>query len=137
MCKTSMIAPTRSRPLGFALPVKSAEVPTSEAWFDEVKYDGYRMMVIRENERVRLISRGGHDYAKRYPWIVEAARANRHKHFAIDGEVVLLGVDGISDFDGLHSGKHNDEAQFYTFDILALNGDDFASPALVDAQVPP
>ena len=69
------------------------------------------MMVIRENERVRLMSRGGHDYAKRYPWIVEAARANRHKHFAIDGEVVLLGVDGISDFDGLHSGKHNDEAQ--------------------------
>src|SRR5215475_3855271 len=82
------------------------------------------MMVIRENERVRLISRGGHDYAKRYPWIVEAARANRHKHFAIDGEVVLLGVDGISDFDGLHSGKHNDEAQFYTFDMLSLDGDD-------------
>ena len=50
-------------------------------------------MVIRENERVRLISRGGHDYAKRYPWIVEAARANRHKHFAIDGEAVVLGVD--------------------------------------------
>jgi bifunctional non-homologous end joining protein LigD len=82
------------------------------------------MMVIRENERVRLISRGGHDYAKRYPWIVEAARANRHKHFAIDGEVVLLGVDGISDFDGLHSGKHNDEAQFYTFDMLSLDGAD-------------
>src|SRR5215475_7745982 len=87
----------------------------------------YRMMMIREDERVRLISQGGVDYAKRYPWIVEAALQNRHKHFVIDGEVVLLGVDGISDFDGLHSGKHNDEVQLYTFDILALNGDDLRS----------
>ena len=37
---------------------------------------------------------------------------------------VLLGVDGISDFDGLYSGKHNDEVQLYAFDILALDGDD-------------
>jgi bifunctional non-homologous end joining protein LigD len=37
---------------------------------------------------------------------------------------VLLGVDGISDFDGLYSGQHNDEIQLYAFDILALDGDD-------------
>jgi bifunctional non-homologous end joining protein LigD len=37
---------------------------------------------------------------------------------------VLLGVDGISDFDGLYSEKHNDEIQLYAFDILALDGDD-------------
>jgi len=40
---------------------------------------------------------------------------------------VLLGVDGISDFDGLDSGKHNDEIQLYAFDILAVDGDDYAS----------
>lgn len=27
------------------------------------------------------------------------------KQFVIDGEAVLLGVDGISDFDGLYAGK--------------------------------
>jgi bifunctional non-homologous end joining protein LigD len=31
---------------------------------------------------------------------------------------------GISDFDGLYSGTHNDEVQLYAFDILALDGDD-------------
>jgi bifunctional non-homologous end joining protein LigD len=36
---------------------------------------------------------------------------------------VLLGVDGVSDFDGLHSRRHDDEVQLYTFDILALDGD--------------
>lgn len=39
-------------------------------------------------------------------------------------EAVLLGVDGISDFNGLHSRKHNEEAQLYAFDILALGGED-------------
>jgi bifunctional non-homologous end joining protein LigD len=37
---------------------------------------------------------------------------------------VLLGVDGRSDFNGLHSRKHNDEVQFYAFDVLAMQGDD-------------
>ena len=36
----------------------------------------------------------------------------------IDGEAVLLGVDGRSDFDGLHSRKHDHEVQFYAFDML-------------------
>jgi ATP-dependent DNA ligase len=39
----------------------------------------YRMMVIRDGGRVRLISRGGIDYAGRFPRIVEAARKRRHR----------------------------------------------------------
>ena len=42
----------------------------------------------------------------------------------IDGEAVLLGVDGISDFDGLHSRKHDEEVQFYAFDMLVSDGED-------------
>ena len=55
---------------------------------------------------------------------MEAARKNRFKQFVIDGEAVVLGVDGVSDFDALHFGKQNDEVQLYAFDILALDGDD-------------
>jgi len=42
----------------------------------------------------------------------------------LDGEAVILGVDGISDFNALHSRKHDDEVQFCAFDILAEGGDD-------------
>ena len=42
----------------------------------------------------------------------------------IDAEAVLLGVDGISDFDGLHSRKFDAEVQLYAFDALMLDGDD-------------
>ena len=58
---------------------------------------------------------------------IEAALKNRYKRFVIDGEAVVLGVDDISDFSALHSGKYNDEVQLYAFDILALNGDDLRS----------
>jgi bifunctional non-homologous end joining protein LigD len=59
---------------------------------------------------------------RRLQLIVEAARKNRVKQFVIDGEAVILGVDGISDFNALHSGKHNDEVQHCAFDIL-VDGD--------------
>jgi ATP-dependent DNA ligase len=37
---------------------------------------------------------------------------------------VLLGVDGVSDFDGLHSCRHDDDVQFYAFDMLVSDGED-------------
>jgi hypothetical protein len=89
-----------------------------------VKYDGYRLRLERDGDSVRLITRGGYNWADRYPWIVEAALKNRHQQFVIDGEAVLLGVDGISDLNGLHSRQHDEDVQFYAFDILALDGED-------------
>jgi hypothetical protein len=44
----------------------------------------------RDGDRVRLITRGGYNWADRYPWIVETALKNRHQQFVIDGEAVLL-----------------------------------------------
>jgi bifunctional non-homologous end joining protein LigD len=81
----------------------------------------------RDGDRVRLITRNGYDWITRYPWIVESALKNRVNQFVIDGEAVILGVDGRSDFDGLHSGKHNEEVQLYAFDMLAGDGDDMRS----------
>jgi hypothetical protein len=40
----------------------------------------------------------------------------------LDGEA--FGVDGIFDFNALHSGKHDDEVQLCAFDILVEGGDD-------------
>jgi len=82
----------------FCLPTRGIKVPDRPEWIHEVKYDGYRLRIERDGERVRLITRGGYDWTKRYPWIVEAALKNRHKQFVIDGEAVILSVDGISDF---------------------------------------
>jgi bifunctional non-homologous end joining protein LigD len=82
------------------------------------------MIVQREGKRVRLFTRSGHDWTDRYPLIVEAALQNRSSSFVVDGEAVLLGVDGVSDFDGLHSRKFDAEVQLYAFDALMLDGED-------------
>ena len=73
---------------------------------------------------MRLITRNGHDWSHRFPWIVESALKNRQRHFVLDGEAVVLGVDGVPDFDTLHSRRHDEEVQLYAFDILALDGED-------------
>ena len=72
---------------------------------------------------MRLFTRNGHDWSARYPRIVEAALRNRNSSFVIDGEAVLLGVDGVSDFNGLHSRKHDAKVEFYAFDMLVSDGD--------------
>jgi bifunctional non-homologous end joining protein LigD len=106
------------------IPTPGKQVPVGPNWIHEIKHDGYRLIVQREGSRVRLFTRNGNDWTARYPLIVEAALRNRQTSFVIDGEAVLLGVDGISDFNGLHSRRHDDEVQLYAFDILALGGDD-------------
>ena len=106
------------------IPTRATAVPTRPDWIHEIKHDGYRLIVQREGQRVRLFTRNGHDWTDRYPFIVAAALRNRINSFVIDGEAVLLGVDGVSDFDGLHSRQHDAEVQLYAFDILAMDGDD-------------
>ena len=105
----------------FCLPTTAAHVPDLPDWLHEVKYDGYRLIVARDGNRVRLITRGGTDWTGRFPWLVECALKNRHQQFVIDGEAVLLGADGISDFNALHSRRHDEQVQLYAFDILALD----------------
>jgi bifunctional non-homologous end joining protein LigD len=85
------------------IPTRGTKVPSGPDWLHEVKHDGFRLIVQRDGERVRLFTRNGHDWSDRYPWIVDAARRLRQKQFVIDGEAVILGVDGISDFTALYS----------------------------------
>jgi len=89
-------------PYAPCIPTRGTKVPSHPDWIHEVKQDGFRLIVSRDGDRVRLFTRNGYDWTSRYPLIVEAARRIRTQQFVLDGEAVLLGVDGISDFDGLY-----------------------------------
>jgi bifunctional non-homologous end joining protein LigD len=112
------------------IPSRGTAVPAGKDWFHEIKHDGYRLIVQRDGKRVRLWTRNGHDWSDRFPLITEAALRNRNSSFVIDGEAVLLGVDGRSDFNGLHSRKHDGEVEFYAFDMLVSDGEDLRKLAL-------
>src|SRR6202790_1336411 len=113
-----------SKAFEFSLPTPGKVVPDTPASIHEIKFDGYRIRVVRENAKVRLFTMNGADYTDRYPWIVEAARKIKASQFILDGEAVVLDLRSYSDFDALASRKYDDEVQLYAFDILALNGDD-------------
>jgi bifunctional non-homologous end joining protein LigD len=57
----------------FCLPTLGKSVLAGPEWFHEIKYDGYRVRLERDADRVRLITKGGYDWTRRYPRMVEAA----------------------------------------------------------------
>jgi ATP-dependent DNA ligase len=58
----------RRLPAGFVVPAQPVErekPPTGAAWIHEIKHDGYRMIVRKEAENVRLYSRKAFDWTAR------------------------------------------------------------------------
>jgi bifunctional non-homologous end joining protein LigD len=114
-------------PPGFilpCLPTPAKQCKSGPAWVHEIKHDGYRMVVRRTDDRVRLYTRRGFNWADRYPRIVETLRSLRVRSITIDGEAVICGTDGKSDFDRLHSGANDASVFLYAFDLIELNGED-------------
>ena len=73
------------RPSGFiepCLPSRVAQPPSGPLWVHEIKHDGYRLMVRRDGSRVRCFTRNGHDWANRFPAIVDAALLEHFKECA-------------------------------------------------------
>lgn len=107
-----------------------SKVPTGPDWSYEVKWDGYRLAIHIEPDRVRVITRGGHDWTDRFPGIAVAARELADSAI-IDGEAVVLDAEGRSDFGALQASlggrggrKPADASVLYAFDLLYLNGHD-------------
>ena len=74
--------------------------------------------------RIRLLTRNGHDWASRYPLIVEAVSALRVKSCLIDGEAVACDNDGLPVFERLRERRNDRHVVLVVFDLLELNGTD-------------
>ena len=123
------------RPSGFiepCLPSTAARPPSGPLWVHEFKHDGYRLMVRRDGSRVRCFTRNGHDWADRFPAIVDAALRIKATSFLIDGEVVVVRDDGTTDFHALRSRGH--EAVLYAFDLIEHDGDDLRDLPLIERK---
>jgi ATP-dependent DNA ligase len=114
------------RPFGFiepCLPTLSRTVPSGASWVYELRHDGFRFICRRDGDRARVFSRGGHDWSKQLPAIVAAMQALPVTSVTIDGEGVICGPDGRSDFDAMRavfSRQGSGEAFLFAFDLLEL-----------------
>ena len=66
-------------------------------WQFELKWDGVRALIIRDADRIRLISRNGNDVSASYPELTDSA-CWPEQDFTADGEIVAVGPSGRPDF---------------------------------------
>lgn len=107
---------------------------TGEVWLHEIKFDGYRTMAHLADGVVRLITRGGIDWTKRYGDLPQAFAKLPCRDAIIDGEIVVLDAKGISRFALLQealAGGAGSRLHFYAFDLLHLDGWDLTKAPLV------
>jgi ATP-dependent DNA ligase len=129
-----MVPPRSDGYIRPCIPTRARKPPSSPDWVHEIKHDGYRLIVRREGDAVRLFTRRGYDWTPRYPAIATAAGELRARSFTIDGEACVCGPDGVAVFDALHRHGTVSEAMLYAFDLLEHDGEDLRSLPLGDRK---
>jgi ATP dependent DNA ligase domain len=113
------------------IPSRAPKPPSGPDCVHEIKHDGYRLIVRRDGDVVRLFTRRGYDWTDRYPAIASAAAKLKARSFTLDGEAVVAGADGVALFDALHRRGRVADAILQAFDLLELDGEDLRPLPLV------
>ena len=117
-------------------------------WVYEPKWDGFRAIVYRDGDDVRIDSRNTRPMQRYFPEVVEAVRAELPRRCVVDGEIVVARPgehDGAArlDFDTLSQRIHPAEsrvqmlstsvpASLVVFDVLALDDEDLSTRPLAE-----
>jgi bifunctional non-homologous end joining protein LigD len=107
------------------LALEATAPPGEGNWLHELKLDGYRIQVRKSKDKIQLLTRKGLDWTHRMTSIAAALSKISAESATLDGEVVVLGEDGNSNFADLQASFQNDEAHpltYFAFDLLHLNG---------------
>ncbi len=107
--------------------------PHGPNWLHEIKYDGYRTEARLDHGTVTLLTRKRQDWTHRFKPVANAVAALPADTALLDGEIVVEGENGISDFSLLQTDLkegRSDRFVYYVFDLLYLNGRDFTDEPL-------
>jgi bifunctional non-homologous end joining protein LigD len=113
---------------------------TRPGWIFELKYDGWRILLSREDDdEVRIHTRRGRDLGAAFPEVVAAAMHLPCRSFVLDGEIVATATKPTGSFEELQQrvGQTNPvtvaqlatevPVAVYCFDLLAVAGYDLRS----------
>ena len=112
----------------FVEPMKAKlmDAPPPGDWAYELKFDGIRLIAVKNGESVNLISRNGNELAARFPEVADAVRALPVNDCVLDGEVVAVDEEGRSSFQLLQGrelpGGKQHPIYYYVFDLLQAEG---------------
>jgi ATP-dependent DNA ligase len=112
------------------------EVPEGDFLY-EPKWDGFRALVFRDGDELKIMSRNDRPLDRYFPELVESLRDRLPPRVVLDGEIVIVGERGL-DFDALQLRLHpaktrvamlarESPSQLVAFDVLALGDEDLRS----------
>ncbi|TPK81054.1 ATP-dependent DNA ligase [Mesorhizobium sp. B2-4-13] len=118
------------------MPTLVEKPPEGEEWIHEVKFDGYRSQIIKDEGGVRIFTRRGLDWTARYRNLAKVAGDLNVENAILDGEIIVLNEAGISDFRPLRNAitSRQHDLYFIAFDLLHLNGHDLRDMALEERR---
>ena len=120
-----------------ALAVENDNPPAGGGWLHEIKQDGYRMQARLDGGKVKLLTRTGLDWTKRFPTIAKAVAQLPVSSALLDGEIVAQEDTGISTFSALQTDLKNgrrDRLGYFLFDLLYCEGVNLTGVPLKDRK---
>lgn len=106
-----------------------------EGWSYEVKWDGFRTLSYLQGGDVEIRSRNNKDFNKKF-YPIHDALAAWNINAVFDGEITVLNVKGVPDFNALQVWRSEADGQlvYYLFDILWLDGYDLTESPLSERR---
>jgi bifunctional non-homologous end joining protein LigD len=112
--------------------------PSGDNWVHEIKFDGYRFQIHVGDGIARILTRRGHDWTGKARAIAADASTLKTYSAIIDGEVVVVSDNGLTDFNELERelGKGtSDRLTFYAFDLLYVDAHDIRRETLLNRKL--
>jgi bifunctional non-homologous end joining protein LigD len=115
-------------------------------WLFELKYDGFRCLIVKAGDDVKLWSRNGNLFNGSFPEVVRAVEGVPGD-FVWDAELTVDDDTGRSDFDRLRqravtktpknvrAAAKSDPARLYVFDALSIDGTDIRGLPLAERKL--
>jgi bifunctional non-homologous end joining protein LigD len=112
-------------------------IPDSDQWLHELKFDGYRLLAVVEGDTVRLLTRRGNDWTDRFGAVASSLKDLGLQSSLLDGELVALDADGVSDFQRLQNWMktgRQEQLVYYVFDVPFFEGYDLQHSPLIERK---
>ncbi|MDF1697124.1 MAG: non-homologous end-joining DNA ligase [Saprospiraceae bacterium] len=134
--------PLESISLSPMLAQLGSSIPPSDEYFFEIKWDGIRVLIIKNLKEVKIISRNGNNITSKFPSLAAHFEKHSTHQYIVDGELIVNDADGKPDFSKVVSRLHLEDgkahlaaksskgALVYLFDLLFMDGIDLRSNSI-------
>ncbi|HNP21793.1 MAG TPA: DNA ligase D [Panacibacter sp.] len=95
----------------------------AEGWLYEIKWDGYRALAYLNRGEVEIKSRNNKSFNEKFYPVYDALK-KLDMNAVLDGEIIVAGENGISNFGNLQNWRSEADGEllYYVFDLLWYHG---------------